>query len=226
MNLLIGITQVACSAFASFCRCPWNFVQIREELVQQPEAKWRFDGPHLVVHVSGKDEPQCLSFRSPRERISTKYLEVVAGPCKGYESQRWFIKIHKGQLGVLANDMPRPYFSIHSEAYPGKCLTKHTRSLKPHIMESAFGLIPYNPITPFEAVFLVDCNGCSKQSFFIDVPFLGIVKDIASTGIVRNFESFSNLTSTVQPFCSYTESFDTQCKSIFNKALFQRQVLD
>jgi hypothetical protein len=151
----------------------------------------------------------CLSFRSPRERISTEYLEVVVGPCKGYESQRWFIKMHEGQLQVLADSQTYPYFSIHSEAFPDKCLTAHIRS------------VPNNKIvyyyreqdfTPFEALFLTDCNGCNKQSFYIDASFQDIVNDIGSSGAVSNAESFKDLTSSNQSQCNFSDSFDTVLK--------------
>jgi hypothetical protein len=151
------------------------------------------------------------------------YLEIVVGHCKGYASQRWFIKIHEGQLGVVANSLPRPYFSIHSEELPHKCLTKHKRSVdcnRFYTFSPTFGTETHWVCPePFDGLFLVDCNGCDEQSFFIDVSFLDIVKNIGTTGEVYNYDVFMGLASSKRPSCQYTNSFDTDHKSKCKLAL-------
>jgi hypothetical protein len=186
-------------------------------LLDEPHAKWRFDGPHLKTHLPDEERPQCLSFRSQKERIPSDYLEVVVGHCKGYKSQRWFIKIHEGQLGEVVNSKPRLYFSIHSEVLPDKCLTKHRWTVDCNLSHKFHrtwtdDIVQLCP-EPFEGLFLADCNGCDEQSFFIDASFLDIVKNIGATGQVNSYDAFRALAPSKLPACQYTDSFDTDHKS-------------
>jgi hypothetical protein len=144
--------------------------------------------------------------------MPTEYLEVVVGHCKGYPSQSWFIKMHDGQLGLFVNSQLRPYFSIHSEAFPHKCLTKHTRSAE-CIRSTVFAFDFTSCREPFQGLFLADCNGCNEQSFFIDASFLDIIKNIGTTGEVNNYGTFMALASSKRPACEYTDSMDTDKKS-------------
>jgi hypothetical protein len=151
------------------------------------------------------------------------YLEMVVGHCKGYASQRWFLKIHEGQLGVVANSFPRPYFSIHSEELPDKCLTKHTRSVDCNRFYSdhSSSATVTHWVCPqaFEGLFLVDCNGLDERSFFIDASFLDIVKNIGTTGDLYSYDAFIALASSKRSSCQYTNSFDTDHKSKCQLAL-------
>jgi hypothetical protein len=79
--------------------------------------------------------------------------------------------MHEGQLGAVANSQPRPYFSIHSEVLPEKCLTKHRRSVDCSRTRRPAGFATdvrtyWTCPGPFEGLFLADCNGCDDQSFF------------------------------------------------------------
>jgi hypothetical protein len=145
--------------------------------------------------------------------MPTEYLEVVVGHCEGYISQRWFIKIHKGQLGAVANSQPRPYFSVHSEAFPDKCLMKQKRSVDCNRWYTILGQSARLCPQPFEGLFLAECNGCDEQSFFIDASFLDIVKTIKTTGQVNSSDPLMALVSSEQPACQCTDLFDTDHRS-------------
>jgi hypothetical protein len=175
-------------------------------LLDEPYAKWTFDGAYLKTHLPNKEKAQCLSFRGQSKTFPFDFLEVVVGHCKGLMSQRWFIKMHEGQIGMVVNSQPRPYFSIHSEQLPNKCLTKNPRWVPCVKVDGFFAYAEECP-EQIQGLLLADCNGCADQSFYIDASFLEIVKNIGKTGEVNNYEAFMALASSKRPACQYTDFF-------------------
>lgn len=78
--------------------------------------KWKFDGPLLKVEAEDDLDRPCLDCSGGSANCDIKVKE-----CTGDLNQRWMVRIHPQQID---NTSHRVYFSIHSQKYASRCLSK------------------------------------------------------------------------------------------------------